>query len=164
MKFRCERDPLVEALNAAGRAVTSRGSSLPVLSGLRLEVKGDQLSVTGSDERLWFNQPSVFVHDRFLAKPHHKEEAVLLGVGSLEMREVMLEAEPKLFYITDHYRSFPFVLARLSALDAKVLKQMLTGRAAQLAAMKPIKRAAKKAGAKKKAAKKKAVRKKPSAR
>ncbi|MCU0311526.1 MAG: DNA polymerase III subunit beta [Acidimicrobiales bacterium] len=49
MKFRCERDPLVEALNAAGRAVTSRGSSLPVLTGLRLEVKGDQLSVTGSD-------------------------------------------------------------------------------------------------------------------
>lgn len=49
MKFRCERDPLVEALNAAGRAVTSRGSSLPVLSGLRLEVKGDQLSATGSD-------------------------------------------------------------------------------------------------------------------
>ncbi|MCD9624445.1 DNA polymerase III subunit beta [Rhabdothermincola salaria] len=49
MKFRCERDPLVDALNAAGRAVTSRGSSLPVLSGLRLEVKGDQLSVTGSD-------------------------------------------------------------------------------------------------------------------
>jgi DNA polymerase-3 subunit beta len=49
VKFRCERDPLVEALNAAGRAVTSRGSSLPVLTGLRLEVKGDQLSVTGSD-------------------------------------------------------------------------------------------------------------------
>ncbi len=49
MKFRCERDPLVEALNAAGRAVTSRGSSLPVLAGLRLELSGDQLSVTGSD-------------------------------------------------------------------------------------------------------------------
>ncbi len=49
MKFRCERDPLVEALNAASRAVTTRGSSLPVLSGLRLELHGDQLQVTGSD-------------------------------------------------------------------------------------------------------------------
>ena len=49
MKFRCERDPLVEALNTAGRAVTSRGGSLPVLSGLRLELHGDQLQVTGSD-------------------------------------------------------------------------------------------------------------------
>jgi hypothetical protein len=112
------------------------------------------LSIPGSGERLWFNQPAVFIHDRFLAKPHHKEDAVLLGVTSMEMREVMLEAEPALFYITDHYRSFPFVLARLSALDAKTLKQMLTGRAAQLAAMKPIKRAAKKTGVKKKTAKK----------
>jgi len=49
VKFRCERDPLVEALNAASRAVTTRGSSLPVLSGLRLELHGDQLQVTGSD-------------------------------------------------------------------------------------------------------------------
>ena len=122
------------------------------------------LAIPASDERLWFNQPAVFVHDRFLAKPHHKEDAVLLGVTSMEMREVMLEAEPKLFYITDHYRSFPFVLARLAALDAKTLKQMLVGRAAQLAAMKPVKRAAKKAVAKKKAEKKKTIRKKPSAR
>ncbi len=49
MKFRCERDVLVEALAAAGRAVTSRGGVLPVLAGLRLELEGDRLVVTGSD-------------------------------------------------------------------------------------------------------------------
>ena len=49
MKFRCERDVLVDALNSAGRAVSSRGSSLPVLSGVRLELVGDTLSATGSD-------------------------------------------------------------------------------------------------------------------
>lgn len=49
MKFRCERDVLVDALNTAGRAVSSRGGSLPVLAGLRLDLTGDQLVVTGSD-------------------------------------------------------------------------------------------------------------------
>ncbi|MEI7593787.1 MAG: DNA polymerase III subunit beta [Actinomycetes bacterium] len=49
MKFRCERDELVEAVSAAGRAVTSRGSSLPVLSGIRFELTGGQLRLTGSD-------------------------------------------------------------------------------------------------------------------
>lgn len=49
MKFRCERDVLVEALGAAGRAVTSRGGSLPVLSGVRVELSGDRLRLTGSD-------------------------------------------------------------------------------------------------------------------
>ena len=50
VKFRCERDALVEALNAAGRAVTTRGE-LPARpsSGLRLELHGDQLQVTGTD-------------------------------------------------------------------------------------------------------------------
>ncbi len=49
MKFRCERDVLAEALATAGRAVSSRGGSLPVLAGLRLELHDDSLTVTGSD-------------------------------------------------------------------------------------------------------------------
>ena len=86
------------------------------------------LAIPGTDERPWFNQPSVFIHDRFLAKTHHKEDAVTLQVGSMEMRDVMLEAEPKLFYITDHYKKFPMLLARLSALTASVLKELVVAR------------------------------------
>ena len=52
MKFRCERDTLVEALASAGRAVAGRGSALPVLSGIRAELTGDRLSLTGSDLEL----------------------------------------------------------------------------------------------------------------
>ncbi|MBK6856036.1 MAG: DNA polymerase III subunit beta [Microthrixaceae bacterium] len=52
MKFRCERDRLVEALGAAGRAVANRGGSLPVLSGVRAELTGNQLKLTGSDLEL----------------------------------------------------------------------------------------------------------------
>lgn len=108
----------------------------------KAEARKIMLSIPGTDERLWFNQPSVFIHDRFLAKTHHKENAVTLQVGSMEMRDMMLEAEPELFYITDHYRKFPFVLVRLPALTKTVLKEMLVGRAAQLAAM-PVKKARK---------------------
>jgi len=115
----------------------------------KAEARKIMLSIPGTDERLWFNQPSVFIRDRFLAKTHHKEDAVTLQVGSMEMRDMMLEAEPGLFYITDHYRKFPFVLIRLSALTKAVLKDMLMGRAAQLAAMPPIKRRPKKAAKKK---------------
>lgn len=49
MKFRCERDTLVDALGTAGRAVSGRGGQLPVLSGLQLELTGDALLITGSD-------------------------------------------------------------------------------------------------------------------
>ena len=49
MKLRSERDTLADALTTAGRAVTSRGGAMPVLSGVRLEVRGDRLLVAGSD-------------------------------------------------------------------------------------------------------------------
>ncbi len=49
VKFRCEREALAEALSTAGRAATGRTGALPVLSGLRLELVGDRLSITGTD-------------------------------------------------------------------------------------------------------------------
>jgi DNA polymerase III subunit beta len=49
VKLRCERDLLVEALSTAGRATAGRGGALPVLSGLRLELSGDHLTVVGTD-------------------------------------------------------------------------------------------------------------------
>jgi DNA polymerase-3 subunit beta len=52
VKFRCERDVLVEALGSAGRAAAGRGTSLPVLSGVRGELKGNRLTLTGTDLEL----------------------------------------------------------------------------------------------------------------
>jgi DNA polymerase III subunit beta len=49
VKFRCERDSLAEALGTASRATSGRSGALPVLAGVRLELTGDQLSVTGTD-------------------------------------------------------------------------------------------------------------------
>lgn len=48
MKFRCERDVLVEALASASRATSGR-ERLPVLAGARMEVAGDELRITATD-------------------------------------------------------------------------------------------------------------------
>lgn len=114
------------------------------------------LAIPGTTEVLWFRKPAVFLHDQFLTKVHDKEEAMTLRVSSMEMRDMMLEAEPELFYITDHYRNFPFILARLSALTPKTLKEILVGRAKQLTEqadkLAKRKKPLKKVGAKKKIA------------
>ncbi len=52
MKFRCERDALVEALARAGRAVSNRGGTLTALTGIRAELTGNRLSLTGTDLEL----------------------------------------------------------------------------------------------------------------
>ena len=52
MRFRCERDVLVDGLSTAGRAVSSRGGAQPVLAGIRMILQGDRLELTGSDLEL----------------------------------------------------------------------------------------------------------------
>ena len=49
MRFRAERDALVEAMATAGRAAATRGGALPALSGIRMELAGDRLHLAGSD-------------------------------------------------------------------------------------------------------------------
>jgi DNA polymerase-3 subunit beta len=52
VKFRCERDVLADAVGSAGRAATNRTGTLPVLAGVRMEISGDTLTVTGTDLEL----------------------------------------------------------------------------------------------------------------
>lgn len=52
MKFRCERDVLNDALSTCSRAVSARSGSLPVLTGIRAELSGDVLRLTGTDLEL----------------------------------------------------------------------------------------------------------------
>jgi hypothetical protein len=120
----------------------------------RVEARKIALSFEGASEGPYFGKPAVFVAEKFLTRVHTKEEAMVLAIGSMEMRDMMLEAEPKLFYITDHYKKFPYLLARLSKLDKPTLKDLLNARVLQIAAKTKKKRAAP-SSAKKKIAKKK---------
>ena len=120
----------------------------------RAEARKIALSFEGASEGPYFGKPAVFVAEKFLTRVHTKEEAMVLAIGSMEMRDMMLEAEPRLFYITDHYKKFPYLLARLSKLDKATLKDLLSARVLQIAAKAKKKRAAP-ALAKKKITKKK---------
>jgi DNA polymerase-3 subunit beta len=49
VKFRSEREQLAEALGLASRIASGRVGALPALSGVRLQVKGDALHLTSTD-------------------------------------------------------------------------------------------------------------------
>ena len=90
MKFRCEREALADALATAGRAATGRTGALPVLSGLRLELRGNQLSVTGTDLDLTI-QLSIEVGgetDGGVVLPARLAADIVrsLGAGAVEVR------------------------------------------------------------------------------
>jgi len=44
------------------------------------------------------------------------EDTIVLLVDSVDEQELLMRLEPEVYFITDHYRGWPAVLARLSAL------------------------------------------------
>ena len=72
MKFRCERDDLLEAVQFASRAISNR-ATLPVLSGLRLEVE------EGGDVRVAATDLELTMETRFKAGVDEPGGAILPG-------------------------------------------------------------------------------------
>src|ERR1700761_2260472 len=108
----------------------------------KAEAKKIMLGVKDTHEQPYFGKPAVFFGESFVGRVHDKEGGVALRVGSIEMRDVMLEAEPKLFYITEHYKPWPMLLARLSALDAATLRDLIKARIGEIQAKTAKKRKA----------------------
>ncbi len=92
MKFRCERDSLVEVLTTAGRAVSSRTQTQAALNGVRLESAGNLLNVVGTDLDLTVHvsTEAIGITDGVCVAP-----AKLLAdiVRSLEPGAVTIESE-----------------------------------------------------------------------
>jgi DNA polymerase-3 subunit beta len=92
VKFRCERDSLVEVLATAGRAVSSRTSTSMALGGVRIEASGNHLAVVGTDLDLTVHvsTEAIGITDGVCVAP-----AKLLAdiVRSLEPGAVTIEAE-----------------------------------------------------------------------
>ena len=51
---------------------------------------------------------------------------IVLLLDSIDEREMLLEVDPKLYFITDHYKNYAYVLARLEAIDEPLLRAHLT--------------------------------------
>ncbi len=61
-------------------------------------------------------------------------DTLMLKYPTLDERDMMLEAHPNVLYITEHFRNYKGLLARLSKLDAKTLRALLEQRRRTLTA------------------------------
>jgi hypothetical protein len=55
-----------------------------------------------------------------------KEDGQTLAVKTTFLdRDALMQLDPRTFFITDHYRNYPWVLVRLSTVGAKRLRDVL---------------------------------------
>ena len=82
------------------------------------------LALPGVEEGTWYGTAAFRVGRRYFVRL--REDADTLAVRcALDEREVRLAAAPKAFFITDHYRNYPAVCVRLSAVKVKDLQSVL---------------------------------------
>ena len=60
----------------------------------------------------------------FFRRLHQDGQSQVLKVGDA-MRDHLLQADPDTFFITDHYRGYPYVLAHLDRLSAADLRKLI---------------------------------------
>ena len=85
------------------------------------EFPGGELSTS-------YGRPSLKVRGKLLTRLRVEDDSlVLLDVG-FDEREFLIEAEPRVFHTTPHYKDYPSVLARLGAVAPDVVRAMLTRR------------------------------------
>ena len=89
------------------------------------EVREMAMVLPEVEEGTSYGTPSFKVRGKSFCRLREDGDSLVLMINLFE-REHLLRAEPDAFYITDHYRDYPAVLARLSAVDPDHLRERLT--------------------------------------
>ena len=98
------------------------------MSVTKAQLKNTALSFPGAVEALSYGKPSFLIVKKFFTRWRDEENSIVLIVDSIDERDMLLEADPRTFFITDHYRNYPSVLAYAAKIDAKTLRGMLERR------------------------------------
>jgi hypothetical protein len=95
-------------------------------SGASFEtVREIALALPGVEEGLSYGTPAFRVGKKFLARLWEDGETLVVKIG-FDEREVLMQADPATFFITDHYRGYPSILVRLAKVDPDRLREVLT--------------------------------------
>ena len=82
------------------------------------------LALPGVEERTSYGTTAFKVGGKLFARFHQDGESLAVKV-EFAAREVLMGVNPKTFYITDHYRCWPWMLVRVASVDADELRGLL---------------------------------------
>jgi hypothetical protein len=100
------------------------------------QVRTVALAFPGVEDSTSYGTPALKVRGKLLARLHQSMECLVLRADFID-RQIMIQSAPRTFFITDHYRNYPWVLVRFSAVQARELPGLIE-RAWRLVASKTL--------------------------
>jgi hypothetical protein len=88
------------------------------------QVRQFALALPGVSEGRAYGDPSLHVGRKFLGRLREDGETFVLKIDPAE-RARLMERDPDAFFITDHYRLYPYVLVNLLAVQPAKLRKLI---------------------------------------
>lgn len=109
----------------------------PASSSVTFEqVRRVALALPGVEDGTSYGTPALKVRGKLLARLHQSIDCLVLRADFLD-RQILMQSAPDVFFMTDHYRDYPWILVRFSSVEARELPSLIE-RAWRLVAPKKL--------------------------
>jgi hypothetical protein len=82
------------------------------------------LALPGVEESTSYRTPAMKVRGKLIARLKEDGKTIVVPM-TIADRAMRMEADPDVFFVTDHYVPWPYVLVRLAAITRTDLREML---------------------------------------
>ena len=76
-------------------------------------------------EDTWYGTPAMKVRGKGFVRMKEDGETVVFMLDGIDEQEALLRLQPEIYFITDHYRGYAAILARLDALTTAEARMRL---------------------------------------
>ncbi|MBU1324944.1 MAG: MmcQ/YjbR family DNA-binding protein [Alphaproteobacteria bacterium] len=92
------------------------------------EIDALVMALPGAERSTAYGEPCWRIAGKFFARLRAEDASLALDVGDRERRDMLVEMEPEVFHLTDHYRAWSYVLIRIAGVDRAWLETELKAR------------------------------------
>jgi hypothetical protein len=103
------------------------------------EMEAIVMSFPDVEKGMSYGSPAYKLNGKFFTRLRRDDQSMVLMEVSLDEREMLMEAEPKTFHFTAHYKDYPCVLARIDTLHPGSFKNFLDCRFRKIAKKTAVK-------------------------
>lgn len=82
------------------------------------------MALPEAEESTSYGMPAFKVRGKLFVRFHQSGESIVILI-SIEEREALMNLKPDVFFITDHYTRWPYMLVSLATVEKDDLKNLL---------------------------------------
>jgi hypothetical protein len=118
---------LVLPLRVSRSARNAQSTAMPMKRQSRAtyeDARRIALALPHVEDGTWHGLQVLKVKGKLFVSLREELDSIAIRMP-LDLREEMMTADPETYYVTDHYRSYPWMLVRLSKVRANALPELL---------------------------------------